>query len=107
MPRLRKEFDPHSCSLLELCCVLAGGYVKGAKVCAYIWAWGTVARHLDREPTVEEYADFWGMSRRQAFYEQARFREAFADLDTPAPILETLHDAREDALGDFADLVPA
>lgn len=108
MPLFRKHFDPRNCTLLELCFAATGGsYVRAAKVAAFVVAWSVVTHDLDREPTVEEYAEFWGMSRRQAFYEQARFREVFPQLETPAPMVELLDAAGQDEPADFGDLVPA
>lgn len=43
--------------------------------------------------TVEQYAEFWGMSRAQAFKEQARFRRAFEPegLEHPMDLLVLLN----------------
>jgi len=51
---------------------------------AYSWAYAREA--LGHDPTVDEVADWWRMSRRTAFRAQATFREAFPDLDSPAQL---------------------
>jgi hypothetical protein len=83
--------------------------VGAAKVNAYVTAWARVRRDLGRDPTIEEYAEWWGVSRRQGFYEQARFREAFPGLADPGPLLAAAERAGEDVSepGDFAGLVRA
>jgi hypothetical protein len=75
-------------SLLELCVKRAGGPARGARVAAFIVGWGRVRKELGRQPTAEEYADFWKVSNRTAYYEQAQFRAAFKPLRTPEPILD-------------------
>ena len=62
-----------------------------ASITAMGWAysWAVTREAIGHEPTVEEVADWWNMSRRTAFREQAAFRKAFPTLDSPAPIYST------------------
>ena len=62
---------------------------RGA-ITALKWAysWGIAREALGHEPTVDEVADWWRMSRRTAFRAQAAFREAFPDFETPSPLCE-------------------
>jgi len=52
---------------------------------ALTWAheWSVAATALGHDPTVEEVADWWNMTRRTAFREQAAFREAFPEVESP------------------------
>lgn len=75
-------------SLLRLCVDRAGSNLKGARMAAFIVAWGLARDALGRVPSVEEYAEWWGQPRRTAFEEQAAFREVFAPLQTPDPLLD-------------------
>lgn len=61
-----------------------------ATVKAINWAycWAVVRESLEREPTADEVAEWWTMSRRTAFREQKAFRDAFPLLETPAPIYD-------------------
>lgn len=80
-------------SLLELCVRRAGGARKGARVGAFIAAWGICRDDLGRLPTVEEYAEYWKQSRASGYREQQRFRAAFPEFETPDAILD--HIARQ------------
>jgi hypothetical protein len=105
----RKKFDPSSCSLIELCFAATGGYRKAAHLVAYIAAWGVVRDKLGRAPSVEEYADWWHQSHRNAYYEQARFREAFPRLDNPERLLQLMEAQGASQTGciDVSELVAA
>lgn len=98
--KLTRPIDFKRCSLLELCVGMAGGYIKGAKVAAFVTAWGVCRRELGHSPTVEEYAEWWGQSARNAYYEQSRFRAAFrGQLDTPDPLLDLMERQGVEATG--------
>lgn len=58
---------------------------------ALSWAynWAVVREAIERDPTVEEVAEWWGMARRTAFRDQADFRRAFPTLESPAAIYST------------------
>lgn len=107
--KLRRKIDPSKCTLLEACYLATGSYIGAAKVQAFIVAWARVRDDLGRDPSIEEYAEWWSMSRRQGFYEQARFREAFPGLADPGPLLAVAERAGEhpSAAADFGDLVTA
>lgn len=107
--KLRRTIDPNRCTLIEACFLATGSYVRAAKVHAFITAWAIVRRDLGRDPSIEEYAEWWRMSRRQGFYEQARFREAFPDLADPGPLLAAAEAVGENPSepADFAALLPA
>ncbi|MGA9634279.1 MAG: hypothetical protein WBQ41_03450 [Solirubrobacterales bacterium] len=87
-------------SLLELCVQRTGRHVAGARLAAFIVSWGRCRDDLGRSPTVEEYADWWKQPYATAYREQAEFREAFAPLKTPDPVLD--HMASE-GLGEVVD----
>jgi hypothetical protein len=92
-PFKRRKIDPSSCSLIELCILGAGSYRGAPKLAGFILAWATVRRDLGHSPTIEEYAEWWNESPRNAYYEQVRFREAFPKLATPDPIVDALEAA--------------
>jgi hypothetical protein len=62
-----------------------------ATVTAVGWAycWAVTREAIGHDPSVEEVAGWWNMSRRTAFRDQAAFRKAFPTLDTPAPMYAT------------------
>jgi hypothetical protein len=70
------------------------GLRKAITATNWAYCWAVTREALGHEPTVEEVADWWKMSRRTAFREQATFRAAFPDLESPAKIYETA-EARE------------
>jgi hypothetical protein len=108
--KLRKKIDLSNCTLLELAYARTGSYLKAGKLVAYVVSWGVARRELGHSPTKEEYAEFWSMNLRQAYYEQARFREAFPMLESPDRLLQMM-DAQGAGAGtsgfDAADLVAA
>ena len=89
----RRRIDPSNCTLLELVYAQTGSLRKSAQVTAYISAWAVARRELGRDPSVEEYAEYWRESRRTAFRDQERFRQAFPNLDTPGPIVDVMETA--------------
>jgi hypothetical protein len=64
------------------------GLRKSLQVMTYMVSWRICADDLAHEPTAEEYADWWKVSRRTAYREQALFREAFPGESSPARLLE-------------------
>ncbi len=62
------------------------GFRKAVTALVWAYQWAVVREKLNREPTVEEVAEWWGMNRRTAFRDQATFRKAFPMLETPAQI---------------------
>ena len=63
---------------------------RGADIaCKWAYKWGGAREALGHEPSVDEVAKFWRISRRTAFREQAGFREVFPEFETPAPFYES------------------
>lgn len=105
--RLRKKIDLSNCTLFELCYAATGSYLQAAKVGAYVISWAAVRRELGREPTKEEYAEHWRINLRQAFYEQARFREAFnGQWETPEALVVVMEQQRAGSGTEGFDVQP-
>lgn len=66
------------------------GVLKGGRVLAFMVQWDVVVQELGREPTVVEYADWWGESERNVYYHLARFRECFPEERTPGRLMGQL-----------------
>ena len=66
--------------------VYHGGIRSAIKALNWAHSWMHVQVAFGREPTVDEVAEWWNMSRRTAFRDQAAFRTCFPDLDSPAAI---------------------
>lgn len=79
-------------TLIELC-VERVGFRRGAKVMAFVIAWGRAKEALGHVPGVEEYADYWKVNHRTAWREIALFREAFPELERPDPLLDAMASA--------------
>lgn len=73
---------------LELA-VRTAGFRAAVTATGWAYCWAVTREALGHEPTVEEVADWWNMSRRTAFREQATFRKAFPMLETPARLYAT------------------
>ena len=56
------------------------------KAINWAYCWAVTRESLGHEPTTEEVAEWWSMSRRTAFRDQKAFRDAFPMLESPAPI---------------------
>lgn len=99
-----RELDLRRCSLLELAVARTGSMIGGAKVAAFVWAWGQVRDELGRNPSMEEYAAYWREGRSTAYRHQAAFREVFPGLEDPGPVIKHYerHRARPDARLDLA-----
>lgn len=56
-----------------------GSFRKAAKVANFIAGWGIAYEklHLGRAITIDEYADFWGMSRAKGFREFQLYKEVW------------------------------
>lgn len=78
-------------TLLQLA-VRRVGLMRAGRVLAFMVAWDVVRRELDREPTLEEYGDWWRQSRATSFREQKLFREAFPGEVTPTRLLDAAGD---------------
>lgn len=67
--------------------VTNAGLRTGGRAMTWANAWGVTETPLDSDPTVEErVAECWSLTRPTAFLEQASFREAFPNMETPARI---------------------
>lgn len=66
--------------------VTNAGMRRGTAAMVWAYQWAVVREKLEREPSVDEVAEWWALNRRKAFRDQAAFREAFPMLDTPAQI---------------------
>lgn len=71
-----------------------GGMRAAVSAMSWAYSWAVTREAIGHEPSVEEVADWWNMSRRSAFREQAAFRKAFPTLENPARIYST-PEARE------------
>lgn len=69
--------------------VARAGLRTGIKAMTWAYQWAVAREALGEEPTVEQVAEYWNGTRRTAFREQAAFREAFPEFETPAKIYET------------------
>lgn len=61
------------------------GWATLRRAVTFAAAWAVVAESLGREPSLEEYREWWAASERTTYREQAAFR-AVTGLDDPAPI---------------------
>ena len=77
------------------------GLRKASSIGAFIIAWLTVHHELGERPTVEQYADWWKVSRATAYREQAEFREVWPEFLTPSDVAVTV------GLDPALDTVPA
>jgi hypothetical protein len=65
------------------------GIRKAITATNWAYCWAVTREAIGHDPSVEEVADWWKMSRRTAFRDQAIFRTAFPTLETPAKIYES------------------
>lgn len=67
------------------------GIRRGSDVCTFVLCWWALMAEKDgEEPTVEEYGEYWKVSRATAYREMQRFRECWPEFDTPAGVAEAL-----------------
>ena len=67
--------------------VLRVGFRPMARVVNLLLTWAVVVEELDREPTVNEYAEWWGTPRGTAYRDLALWREALPEFATPGVFL--------------------
>jgi Zn-dependent peptidase ImmA (M78 family) len=61
---------------------------RAFKTLAFMAAWDVAREKMRRDAiSLQEYAEYWNVSRSASFREQATFREAFPDEDTPERLL--------------------
>lgn len=83
MPRKRRE--PRR-TLLHVM-VERVGLRKSYKVALHVACWIIAEQYLEARPiTVDEYAEWWKMSRAQAFRDQQAFRACFPEYTTPSDL---------------------
>jgi hypothetical protein len=64
------------------------GVRRALKVIAFIVAWEVARNDLGRDISIEEYGEWWKVSRASAFREQALFRQVLGDrYATPAGLV--------------------
>ena len=68
--------------------VAQGGLLKGPRAMAVIVGWMVAEQMLGHPPTLEEYQEWWKLSRATAFRDQALFRECFPAETTPQQIAD-------------------
>ena len=68
---------------LELA-VANAGMRLGLRGMSWALSWAIVSAATGHDPSAEEVAAWWKENPRTAYREQAAFRKAFPDLDTPA-----------------------
>lgn len=73
-------------TLLEVAVARVGG-LRGGRVIAFMVAWDVSTRDLGHDPTVEEYAEWWKVSRSTAYRELRFFRQAFPHERDPSRIM--------------------
>lgn len=66
--------------------VANAGMRTGVRAMTWAYEWAVTRESLGHDPSVEEVAEWWALTRRTAFREQAAFREAFPTLESPAAI---------------------
>ena len=66
-----------------------GGFRNAVKALNWAHSWVHVQVALDRDPSVDEVAEWWNTPRRSAFREQSAFRMCFPMLESPAAIYST------------------
>lgn len=75
-------------TLVEAVHERTGSFLRTGQIVAFVQAWSVARDRLGHEPTVEEYAAYWKQPRRSAYREQARFREAFPEFETPSGVID-------------------
>ncbi len=68
------------------------GMRDAVKVGSFIVAWGAVVRKLDREPTYQEYCDFWGSSRASYYRERLLLRKVWPKDENPQRVWQWVED---------------
>lgn len=86
------------------------GLRKTSQALSFMVQWGMVRNDLQREPTIEEYAEWWHLSERTAWREKALFVAAFPGEKSPSRLLDVASsqwDAKRGVAGLGATLLPA
>jgi len=65
------------------------GARRAFRVLQFIGCWGICCEKFGRPPVnVEEYVEYWGLTRAKGYREQQEFRECLPEYDTPTAIYE-------------------
>jgi hypothetical protein len=65
------------------------GMRRAFRVLTFMAAWDRARKAMRRESlTLDEYAEWWKVTRRTSYHEQALFREAFPAESTPDRLLD-------------------
>ena len=73
--------------------LLRVGVRKTAAVLEFVISWEMARNELGDDMTLEQYQQFWKVSRATAFRDQQLFREALGDwFRTPADLLNAAHE---------------
>lgn len=98
----RKTIPANECSLIQFVYGRTGSMLKTSRVVGFMIAWKPVRDELGREPTVQEYSDWWGLPVRTCFLHLAEFREVFDRAEPPVwpgEILDMIAAARASVEG--------
>lgn len=101
--------DRHGQSLYA---IAAGriGQKRGRAVIAFVMQWSIAMQALDRQTlTLDEYAEYWGETRRTAFRHQSEFRAAFPGQQTPDQVVQlarAVWDSRQGLNGLCGAVIP-
>ena len=66
------------------------GMREGVKVMNVMMQWWLVHHEIGHAPTVEEYADWWGLSLAQAYRHRVLFRECWPEVSDPSGMAAVL-----------------
>lgn len=87
------------------------GQNRAKAVVAFVMQWSIAMDALGADAiTLQDYADYWGETRRTAFRHQSEFREAFPGQQTPTGVVHlarTVWDAKQGVSGLSAAVLPA
>lgn len=61
------------------------GFTKTQRAVNFVVAWVWVRETIGHDPTMYEYAEYWGTSQATAYREQEAFREV-SGFDSPAEV---------------------
>lgn len=96
--RLREKIPANECSLIQFAYGRTGSMLKAARVVGFVIAWRAVRDDLGHEPTVDEYWQWWGVSRRSAYDQLTLFREVFNRADPlvwPGEVLDMIEASQQ------------
>lgn len=92
-------------TLLEVIYAQTGSLRATYRVGTLIQQWAICRRDLGRRPEVAEYASWWHLSERAAYYSLSDFRKAFPDEDGPDRIALSLLDRADELVENVAGIL--